>query len=599
MPITYRFKQRQKQLEKPFNKDTLKKLWKKKVRGQVRSMSIHDLHDFYDFHRRLDDNVSKINERVLSGQYKVQVPLIYDFEKKFGICRHMIVLSPSDSLVLQALIEAFANELISKAPSEHAYYSRDVNPSLKLPHEIGSIYDGWFHKWQIYQKEILLFTDTKKYIITTDLSNYYDSIRLKELRSVISSYINCDEVLLDLLFDTIENLSWRPDYLPNQSIGLPVINLESIRLLAHAFLFEIDYVLKNQFKENFVRWMDDIIIGVDDIDEAKQILKGISDVLKSRGLSLNMSKTKIFTSEEAKKHFLFNENSILEDFEHDKPSQEIFMKEFRINWENNKQYRYFDKVLKRFLTIAGKYKFSSLLEYLPQIFQDYSDVRTNVCSYLHNLGFNKETATVFKSLLEIKQYDDISLFLLISLVTDWNTDCSDNGKNFINQILEYLKKIPIKDREFNFYSYLWFAAKYEQPQQLYAHLNKYKNFWIRNPFLTRQVASIIPRLLPNFGKEYEELSNFILQRDYNDSSSVIYNFKEIRTAENIRYLKEYLFPANKHKKGYPLSKFLILYNFLLNGSSNKYFDVHKEIREHIQDSWFLSWLKGLENVPLT
>lgn len=599
MPITYRFKQRQTQLEKPFNKDTLKKLWKKKVRGQVRSMSIRDLHDFYDFHRRLDDNASKINERVLSGQYKVQVPLIYDLEKKFGICRHMIALSPSDSLVLQALIQPFADNLISKAPSMHAYYSRDKDVALKLPHEMGSKYDDWFFKWKLYQKEILLFTETKKYIITTDLSNYYDSIRLRELRSVISSYINCDEVLLDLLFDTIENLSWRPDYLPNQSIGLPVINLESIRLLAHSFLFEIDYVLKNQFKENFVRWMDDIIIGVNDIDEAKQILKGISDVLKSRGLSLNMSKTKIFTSEEAKRNFLFNENSILDDFDKNKPSQDNFIKEFKMHWNDNKQYRYFDKVLKRFLTIASNYKFPVLLEYLHKIFEDYSGIRTNVCSYLYSLGFNKESAEVFKSLLEIKQYDDISLFLLVSLATDWDIGHSDDGKNFIDQTLKYLKKLPIKDREFNFYSYLWFAAKYEQPQQLYNHLNKYQNFWIRSPFLTRQVASILPRLLPNFGKEYEELSNFILQRDYNDSSSVIYNFKEIRTAENIRYLKEYLFPANKHKKGYPLSKFLILYNFLLNGSSNKYIDIRKEISKHIQDSWFLSWLKELDNVPLT
>lgn len=595
MPITYRFKQRQKQLEKPFNKDTLKKLWKKKVRGQVRSMSIHDLHDFYDFHRRLDDNASKINERVLSGQYKVQVPLIYDLEKKFGICRHMIVLSPSDSLVLQALIQPFADNLISKAPSMHAYYSRDKDAALKLPHEMGGEYDGWFLKWKLYQREILLFTDTKKYIITTDLSNYYDSIRLRELRSVISSYINCEEVLLDLLFDTIENLSWRPDYLPNQSIGLPVINLESIRLLAHSFLFEIDYVLKNQFKENFVRWMDDIIIGVNDIDEAKQILNGISDVLKSRGLSLNMSKTKIFTSEEAKRHFLFNENSILDDFDKNEPSQENFIKEFKIHWEDNKQYRYFDKVLKRLLNIAGKYRFPCLLKYLPQIFQDYSDVRTNVCSYLYNLGFNKESAEVFKSLLEIKQYDDISLFLLVSLATDWDIGHSDDGKNFIEQTLLYLKKLPIKDREFNFYSYLWFAAKYEQPQQLYNHIDKYKNFWIKSPFLTRQVASILPRLLPTLNKEYELLSDFILQRDYSDSSSVIYNFEDIKNAESIQYLKEYLFPANKHKKGYPLSKFLILYNFCFNKIATKRFNMLQEIEKHIHDSWFLFWLRNTDN----
>lgn len=184
---------------------------------------------------------------------------------------------------------------------------------------------------------------------------------------------------------------------------------------------------------------------------------------------------------------------------------------------------------------------------------------------------------------------------MVSLATDWDIGHSDDGKNFIEQTLLYLKKLPIKDREFNFYSYLWFSAKYEQPQQLYNHIDKYKNFWIKSPFLTRQVASILPRLLPTLNKEYELLSDFILQRDYSDSSSVIYNFEDIKNAESIQYLKEYLFPANKHKKGYPLSKFLILYNFCFNKIATKRFNMLQEIEKHIHDSWFLFWLRNTDN----
>lgn len=594
MPITYRFKQRQAQLEKPFQKNILKTLWKNKVKNQMRSMPIQDLHDFYDFHRRIEENTSKINELILSGQYKVQSPLIYTLEKKLGICRHMIVSSPSDTLSLQALIQVFSDSLEKRSPSKQAYYSRDKTSSIKLPHEIKSNYDDWFSKWKLYQKEILHFTNTKKYIITTDLSNYYDSIRLRELRSVISGYINCDEVLLDLIFDIIENLSWRPDYLPSQSIGLPVINLEAIRLLAHSFLFEIDAVLKQQVKEHYVRWMDDIIIGVDNINDAKQTLKCVSEVLKSRGLALNMSKTRIFTSEDAKRHFLFNENIILNNFEKNKPSETEFMQYFKKHWTHNKQYRYFDKILKRFLTIAGNYKFTKIVRYLPTIFEDYSDLRTNICSYLYKLGFNKKTANLFKSLLNIKRYDDITLFLLIALITNWNIGFSKTNREFINEISLYLKALPLKNLEFNFYSYLWFAAKYESPQQLYNYIDKYKSFWIKSPFLTRQVAAILPRLLPTLEKEYKNLCEFILQRDYNDSSSIIYNMNEIRTTE-IKYLKEYLFPTNKHKKGYPLPKFLILYNFCLNSSSNINFNLEAEITKHIEDLWMLSWIKQIKS----
>ena len=506
----------------------------------------------------------------------------------------MIVLPPSDTLILQALIQPFCHELEKQAPSKQAYYSRDKNSAIKLPHEIETSSGDWFSEWKHYQKEILHFTNTKKYLIVTDISNYYDSIRLRELRSVISGYIKCDEVLLDLIFDTIENLSWRPDYLPSYAIGIPVINLEAIRLLAHSFLFEIDSVLKQQVKEHFLRWMDDIIIGVNDIKEAKQTLRCISDVLKSRGLALNMSKTRIFSSEEARKHFLFDENIILNDFSEKHPSEQTFMKHFKRHWKQNKQYRYYDKVLKRYLTIAGNCNFTKILRYLPKIFENYSDLRTNICSYLYKLGFNKKTANIFLSLINISRYDDITLFLLVSLVTDWNIGQSKFDKKFLDKISQYLKSLQLKNQEFNFYSYLWFAAKYEDCQQFYDYLDKYKNFWIKSSFLTRQVAAVLPRLLPNMQNEYNKLCEFIIQRDYNDSSSVIHNMNEIRTTEAIKYLKEYLFPKNKHKKGYPLSKFLILYNFCLNDKLMKKINITQEIPKYIQDTWFLFWLQNIK-----
>lgn len=592
MPTTYRFEQRKKQLERFFSKNTLKSLWKNKVKSQVRSMSVQDLHDFYDFHRRLDENVSKIVDAILSCQYKVQTPLIFTLEKKLGICRHINILSPSDTLVLQTLIESFGKNLLQSAPSQQAYYSRDKNPAIKLPHETSSLYDNWFFQWKLYQKQVLHFTATKKYIIVTDLSNYYDSIRLRELRRVISGYVKCDEVFLDLIFDMIENLSWKPDYLPGQSIGIPVINLEAIRLLAHTFLFEIDTILKNRVKDNFVRWMDDIIIGVDDIDDAKYTLQCMSDVLKSRGLSLNMAKTRIFTSEEARRHFLFDENIKLNVFERSMPTENEFLKFFRYHWKNNKSYRYFDKVLKRFLTIAGKYKFTGLLRYLPEIFENYADVRSNIRSYLYKLGYNKKTANALRLLLKIKRYDDITLFLLVALITDWNIGFSKFDKKFIYEISTYLKSLMLKNKEFNFYSYLWFAAKYEMPNQLYDYLNKYQNFWIKNPFLTRQVAAIIPRLLPTLKEKHDNLSNLIIQRDYNDSSSVIYNMDEIKKTANISHLHEYLFPTSKHKKGYPLQKFLILYNFCLEHQID--LNIKNKISMHIQDNWMLFWLQNIK-----
>ena len=53
----------------------------------------------------------------------------------------------------------------------------------------------------------------------------------RELRKVFTSYSQVDEVIIDLLFQTIEDISWKPDYLPYSNRGLPTSNIEAIRLL--------------------------------------------------------------------------------------------------------------------------------------------------------------------------------------------------------------------------------------------------------------------------------------------------------------------------------------------------------------------------------
>jgi hypothetical protein len=229
-------------------------------------------------------------------------------EKKFGICRHLMVPSPSDALVFQVLTDVLYDSVIKAQPSKAAFYARDRH-GLSLPHEhkkAGSY--PWFILWPRFQKEIWNFSKSHRFLVTTDIANYFDAIGLRELRHVISAIAKTKEVYLDLLFALVEDLSWNPDYLPTSHKGLPMINIEAPRLLAHALLFEVDYVLKKRTKDSFVRWMDDINFGVSDLSSANVILGEINDVLKSRGLALNLAKTEIMTAKEAQYHFLFSEN---------------------------------------------------------------------------------------------------------------------------------------------------------------------------------------------------------------------------------------------------------------------------------------------------
>ncbi len=112
-------------------------------------------------------------------------------------------------------------------------------------------------------------------IVVTDIANYYDFINYTRLRNVVAGTIKVRETILDFLIFVLSSILWQPDYTPRFEVGLPQINTDAPRILAHCFLFELDKVLAEFPRVDYARFMDDIDLGVDSILEAKQILKQI------------------------------------------------------------------------------------------------------------------------------------------------------------------------------------------------------------------------------------------------------------------------------------------------------------------------------------
>lgn len=243
-----------------FDKKAVSAVWRKIVKDQLRSLDIKDLYDHYDFNYNIEDRATAIRNEILNGTYRVSLPLIYRIEKKFGVCRHVVVPQPIDALVLQVL-------------------------------------------------------------------------------------------------------------------------------------FEIDDVLKQLTNNSFTRWMDDIVIGVDDRKEAIDIISSISDMLKSRGLALNLSKTDIYNSEQAYYHFQIEENKYLDtldgfdknDPQYDQKNTELEEK-FKHHFKDQAP-KYWDKITKRYITAFGKLKSLRLLAEIPDIYLNYPGLRPNLLIYLSNIGY--------------------------------------------------------------------------------------------------------------------------------------------------------------------------------------------------------------------
>lgn len=567
------------------------------MKKQMRSLDIIDLHDYYDFNYRIEERAKNISKNVLEGRYKAHAPLIFKVEKKMGICRHLMLPTPSDALVLQAIVESISGAIDTSKPTDKAYYSRDKH-NLKLPHEIKEPGDYPLHfreQWKKFQEEVLNFSEEHKYLVVTDLTNYFDNIGLRELRHIISSRIHTHEVILDFLFNLIEQLSWNPDYLPTSLKGLPTINLEAPRLLAHAMLFELDDILNTKTKGCFVRWMDDINFGVDCVDDACEILGAMNDVLKSRGLALNLGKTTYYTTDQAERHFLVKENEYLDDFEiidrsnkyYSDSTLELYRK-FKEHLKNNSLQNW-AKVTKRFFTVAAKLKTRRLLNHAIKLFKRNPAIRGHITYYLKELGYNPYTSkAVLRIINEANVYDDVTLFHVSKLVTDWKVPRTNLGIKFIQEVLNKFSK---PNKVFELYCYLWVAAKYSPPNKLLSVIVSKKSIWEQEPFLTRQIVSVLPRIRCFKRDSVERIIQEQISIGPEDAASVAHNIINLESLVSLdKRITMYLFPDNIPKE-YPLAKYLILSSVLESESICFDKEIQNKLGKYITDPWMKYWLR--------
>ncbi|HHE32431.1 MAG TPA: RNA-directed DNA polymerase [Chlorobaculum parvum] len=594
---------RKKALDAVFEKRNIINIWRKVVKKQLRDLDLLDLFDHFDFNYNIEDRAQSIRTEVLNGTYKASQPLIYRIEKKLGVCRHLVVPQPVDALILQVLVESIGDNVLKKQPSGKAFFSRDRH-SVKKPHEFSSTDYSWKGQWKELQKQIYKFNESFELIVVTDLSNYYDSIDIRELKKVFTSYSQVDEVIIDLLFRTIEEISWKPDYMPYSKRGLPTTNVEAIRLLAHCFLFEIDEVLKQRTNDNFTRWMDDIVIGVESRKKAVDILSSVSDMLKSRGLALTLAKTNVYSDKMGYVHFQIEENRMLDDLSKryakvSPPKTELtsLIKIFKKHLQDSSP-KYWDKVSKRYISFFGRHGSNELLPLVKKIYIEHPVLRDNLIVYLTSVGFTTKTAAIVLDIIKnLDLFDDISLFQLSNLVTLWQVPTDTESKKFLlafeNEVVEISKRRRLPS---DFYSLLWFKTKYAHPDELLKFIVQFQNLWQSDSFLRRQVTAALARLLYLQNSRVQEILGIQFS---SGNLSTITLANQLRSAMFEKELNPkislYLFNPN-FKKPFSVQRFLVLCSFLNSDDFRSRPYVKEKVLSTIKDPYYLKWLELQYNI---
>jgi hypothetical protein len=191
--------------------------------------------------------------------------------------------------------------------------------------------------------------------------------------------------------------------------------------------------------------MDDIVIGVSDKKKAIELLSTISDMLKSRGLSLNLAKTNIFSSEEGVYNFQIEQNEYIDSIENEysdrEPSSSEIKKIFKAFKEHmvKKDSKYWDKIAKRYITFFAKHKCDIFLSDISEIYIDSPNLRKHIIYYFENINYSEKSANIILTILKnISIFDDISLFMLTNLVTTWYIPITNEANIFLKEFEKQL-----------------------------------------------------------------------------------------------------------------------------------------------------------------
>ncbi|ESY76724.1 hypothetical protein X740_27425 [Mesorhizobium sp. LNHC221B00] len=476
--------------------------------------------EYLDFQSSIDAVIARIRSSIRRGNFSVSQPRRYHVEKSLGLCRLMVQTSVETAIILQCLSDKLYSDIKKQAPSKNAFFEpQDHSFKPTDDQEYGT-----FKSWKKFQEKILNFSDENKFVVVTDISNYYDFIDLVQLRNVITSFVQVQESLFDFYIHIISALAWRPDFMPPRQIGLPQIDLDAPRLLAHCYLFELDRFMEQRSQKNYARFMDDIDAGVDTIEDAKRLLRDTDLVLQSRSLRLNAGKTRILTAKEAYSHFRVRDNRFLEQLEMRLLAMASFGEPIepklkRISDIFEKLYKkgYFrigngEKIIKRLIGI-----YSKLSARVPELlFEYFISLHPNLReASLRNLGIcgiRKADFDRIKGVFERGLVcDDYFRLVLARRLVEAKIEYDGTEAESLKAVLAYFPK----DDFCSVYAAIWILSRFGAAKTIFNFLEETEYIWTNDESLSRLVAGMWPRLRENkdeFPKYYVYLMERLLPK---------------------------------------------------------------------------------------
>ncbi|WP_156022409.1 RNA-directed DNA polymerase [Sphingomonas sp. UNC305MFCol5.2] len=563
---TPRLEARQKALKAVFSADRMLIAWKDYVRSGLRDQEILDLFDYNDFHWARDERFADLQTAILNGRYKPANSIPTKLEKSLGVCRTVVTPSPEDAVVLQCIVESIIPKAALKQPSKNAFFSRS-HQNLSGTFTFGKDYI-WFKQWRKFSRLRFQVASAHDWVVTTDIATYFDNIHYSHLRNIISTFDGMEEVILDVLFDVLDSICWRPDYLPSSRIGLPQVQFDAPRLLAHIYLFEIDAFLKERTNDNFVRWVDDITFAVESLEVGKTCLRDLDILLQMRGIRLNSGKTKILSAPQARRFFYQRENEYLDRIKAQidknlKGKKSTLAIETKLKTSFDKfivreKYGHHDKIIKRYIGFFQQIKSEYAIEYCFQHFASDPGLRDSVYRYAGALSPSQKMLTAIGNyLFGGNALDDASMCQIAKLLTDWEIAPVTPLFRSMKKLTERMAHKDYINRDtFRFLAALWMISKYSTQKRLREFIIEFGDVWRHSEFLSRQVAASSGKFRSR--QSISWLQGELERHSFRSALSVLNALRDLRSCTNNIPSDVRLYILNgRNMTTYSLQRFLV------------------------------------------
>lgn len=422
-------------------------LWNawKAIRKELRRATVRDVVDHLEYD--IDPNVwiDRLLKQIAGGTYEPAAPLRFTVAKSKGFSRRMTMPAIPD-LVLYRAIGSYLQRKLKRRERAHVYYERgELSKAVQEAQEeaeqekgAGQDFRGrivelwmdyqshgkrrqraWLHYSQ-YRKH-LIFTKIYRYIVTTDITNYFDTVLHSKLAECFHS-VAAPPRMMGLLFFLLERLSIRAPFSDSPHVGLPVDEFDCSRQLAHLFLYEHDdRMVVEVGEEAYVRWMDDQNLGVDSRAAALKALARVGESLADQHLTANAGKSRILTLAEARRHFHLDINDQLDTLEplvrEKKPNRTRIRRLTLSIWRQAQSHEHdgeWDKILSRLYRYAAIGRSRTFRRRAVRDALTYPKLTRRIADYMRATGSVSEYLDFMSSLSghEEQVYPDVNLTLV-------------------------------------------------------------------------------------------------------------------------------------------------------------------------------------------